>query len=113
MHPSRCFIQMNISGEESKYGLEPEQAAAFVEQLRAFPHIGPIGLMMMAPYEAEPEQTRPESANCKLRDELESSLSISLPHLSMGMSNDFEVAMEERATRLRLGFVLVGKEGET
>lgn len=45
VYPSHCFIQMNISGEESKYGLEPEQAAAaFVEQLRAFPHIEPIGL---------------------------------------------------------------------
>lgn len=51
----------------------------------------------MAPYEAEPEQTRPVFRRLReLRDELETSLSISLPHLSMGMSNDFEVAVEER-----------------
>lgn len=77
------------------------------------PHIRIVGLMTMAPYEAEPESTRPVFHELRrLRDELnrEQVLGYEIKHLSMGMSNDFEVAIEEGATWIRLGTVLVGKE---
>ena len=110
-----CFIQVNVSGENSKQGLEPEQLFPFVEQLERFTSIKPIGLMTMAPYEAEPEQTRTVfRALRELRDELQqrSEHPHTITHLSMGMSNDFDVAIEEGATWIRLGTILVGKEEE-
>lgn len=110
-----CFIQVNISGEQSKQGLAPEEVAPFLEQLKQYSHIRPIGLMTMAPFEAEPEQTRPVFRGLRLlRDELNRTVGLNEPltELSMGMSNDFEVAIEEGATWVRLGSILVGKEGE-
>ncbi|OMF22764.1 YggS family pyridoxal phosphate enzyme [Paenibacillus sp. FSL H8-0548] len=110
-----CFIQVNVSGENSKQGLEPEELLPFVNQLERFHSIKPIGLMTMAPYEAEPEQTRPVfRALRELRDEVQQSSkhASTITHLSMGMSNDFEVAIEEGATWIRLGTILVGKEEE-
>lgn len=110
---AQCFIQLNVSGEETKYGLAPEAIHSFVKELTAFRNIHIVGLMTMAPYEAEPESTRPVfRALRELRDELnrEQVLGYEVPHLSMGMSNDFEVAIEEGATWIRLGSVLVGKE---
>ncbi|WP_246042110.1 YggS family pyridoxal phosphate-dependent enzyme [Cohnella pontilimi] len=108
-----CFIQVNVSGEESKHGLEPDRVREFLGQLTSLPRIRPIGLMTMAPYEAEPEHTRSVfRALRELRDQLnrESAAVSPLTELSMGMSNDFEVAVEEGATWVRLGTVLVGKE---
>ncbi|WP_424768302.1 YggS family pyridoxal phosphate-dependent enzyme [Paenibacillus sp. sgz302251] len=108
-----CFIQVNVSGEASKHGLEPVELLPFLEQLQQLRSLQPIGLMTMAPYEAEPEETRPVfRALRELRDELQrsSTYAQSITHLSMGMSNDFEVAIEEGATWIRLGTILVGKE---
>jgi pyridoxal phosphate enzyme (YggS family) len=110
-----CFIQVNVSGEDSKHGIDPKELFSFVKQLQQFQSVQPIGLMTMAPYEAEPEQTRSVfRALRELRDELQQSTpeAHSITHLSMGMSNDFEVAIEEGATWIRLGTVLVGKEEE-
>ncbi|MDQ6418956.1 YggS family pyridoxal phosphate-dependent enzyme [Paenibacillus sp. LHD-117] len=108
-----CFIQVNVSGEASKHGIEPGELLPFLEALQAYPAIKPIGLMTMAPYEAEPEATRPVfRALRELRDEARetSAFGQELNHLSMGMSGDFEVAIEEGATWIRLGSILVGKE---
>lgn len=108
-----CFIQLNVSGEESKYGLQPEALIDFVKQIREYRHIRIEGLMTMAPYEAEPEQTRPVFRGLReWRDRLnkEALLDYEVTQLSMGMSNDFEVAVEEGATWVRLGSILVGKE---
>jgi len=108
-----CFIQVNVSGELSKHGLTPDNVQAFLREIGGFDRIRPIGLMTMAPYESEPEETRPVfRALRQLKDELNASgvLAEPLAELSMGMSNDFEVAVEEGATRVRLGTVLVGKE---
>jgi pyridoxal phosphate enzyme (YggS family) len=108
----QCFIQLNVSGEESKYGLDPEQLFSFAEQLRELPALQIVGLMTMAPYEAEKESTRPVFRELRrLRDELNTKriLNAPVPHLSMGMSNDYEIAIEEGATWVRLGSVLVGK----
>lgn len=108
-----CLIQLNISGEETKYGLEEEQLIPFVQQVKAMPGIRIAGLMTMAPYEMEAEATRPVFRRLReLRDELNklAILGSEIRHLSMGMSGDFEVAIEEGATFVRLGTVLVGKE---
>ncbi|KIL41759.1 hypothetical protein SD70_05190 [Gordoniibacillus kamchatkensis] len=108
-----CFVQVNVSGEESKQGLPPQELADFAGQLRDMPHIRVVGLMTMAPLELEAEATRPVfRALRELRDELNrsGSLGYEAPHLSMGMSGDFEIAIEEGATWIRLGTVLVGKE---
>jgi pyridoxal phosphate enzyme (YggS family) len=108
----KCLIQLNVSGEETKYGLPPDQLFTFAEQVRELPNIQVIGLMTMAPYEAEDEATRPVFRELRrLRDELNTKqiFNYSIPHLSMGMSNDFEIAIEEGATWVRLGSVLVGK----
>lgn len=108
-----CFIQLNVSGEETKYGLQPEALVDFVKEIREYRHIRIAGLMTMAPYEAEPEQTRPVFRGLRdWRDRLneEALLDYEVAHLSMGMSNDFEVAVEEGATWVRLGSILVGKE---
>ncbi|MCS7459277.1 YggS family pyridoxal phosphate-dependent enzyme [Paenibacillus doosanensis] len=110
---AQCFIQLNVSGEDTKFGLAPAELPAFVEAIRPLKHIRVVGLMTMAPYEAEPEATRPVFRGLReLRDQMnrELALGYEVPHLSMGMSNDFEVAIEEGATWIRLGSILVGKE---
>ncbi|RUS48421.1 YggS family pyridoxal phosphate-dependent enzyme [Cohnella sp. AR92] len=110
-----CFIQVNVSGEESKHGLQPEEVREFAAAIRPLNHVRPIGLMTMAPLELEAEQTRPVFRALRLlRDELNESRAFAEPltELSMGMSGDFEIAIEEGATWVRLGTVLVGKEEE-
>lgn len=111
----KVFVQVNISGEDSKSGISPEEAPQFLRDLTNYPHLKVIGLMTMAPFEADPEETRPVFRGLrKLRDKL-NDLRVTeepLTELSMGMSNDFEVAVEEGATWLRLGSLLVGKGEE-
>lgn len=110
------FVQVNISGEETKHGLAPGDVVGFLKEIRGFPHVKVIGLMTMAPFEGEPEDTRPIFRGLReLRDELnlKSLTDEPITHLSMGMSNDFEVAVEEGATWLRLGTLLVGKGEES
>lgn len=109
----RAFVQVNVSGEATKYGLAPEQLFPFVEQAAASRHIDIVGLMTMAPHEGDPELVRPVFRKLReLRDELNRRALLPEPvaHLSMGMSNDFEVAVEEGATWLRLGSVLIGRD---
>lgn len=109
----QCFVQVNVSGEESKYGLRPEEAEPFLRDIASLRNLDVIGLMTMAPYEANPEETRPVFRGLReLRDELNERAATRYPltQLSMGMSNDFEVAIEEGATWIRLGSLLVGKE---
>jgi pyridoxal phosphate enzyme (YggS family) len=108
----KCLLQLNVSGEESKYGLPPEELFTFAEQVSKLPNIEVIGLMTMAPHEGDKEATRPVFRELRrLRDELNAKqiFNYPIPHLSMGMSNDFEVAIEEGATWVRLGSVLIGK----
>lgn len=110
-----CFLQVNVSGEQTKHGLDPQQLIPFAKELGVYPGIRVCGLMTMAPYEAEAEATRPVFRGLReWRDRLNDTgvLREPIEHLSMGMSNDFEVAIEEGATWIRLGTVLVGKEDE-
>lgn len=108
----KCFIQVNVSGELSKSGIEPETLEQFVEQLKQYPRVIPIGLMTMAPFEDEPEQTRLVFKKLRqLRDDIQlrSNGNSLIKELSMGMSNDYHIAVEEGATFVRLGSSLVGK----
>ncbi|WP_048602573.1 YggS family pyridoxal phosphate-dependent enzyme [Rubeoparvulum massiliense] len=110
--PLSAFIQVNISGEESKYGLNPEELFPFLEELNQFSSLQPVGIMTMAPFVEDPEKARPVFA--KAREMLERAKEhypqFPLKYLSMGMSNDFVVAVEEGATHVRIGSRLVGRE---
>jgi pyridoxal phosphate enzyme (YggS family) len=108
----RCFIQVNVSGEESKFGLPPNEVAEFAREVAELPYIQLEGLMTMAPRSDNAEEVRPIFRRLReIRDEIRLSGDprLHLPHLSMGMSQDYTVAVEEGATWLRLGSVLVGE----
>lgn len=98
------LLQVNVAGETQKAGAEPSEAFGLAEKLKGSEHLRLRGLMTMAPFELEAEATRPTFAGLRsLRDELSARLSVDLPWLSMGMTNDFEVAIEEGATHVRVG----------
>lgn len=109
----KVFLQVNISGEDTKFGLPPEAVEGFLKEIAPLHRVKVIGLMTMAPHEEDPELTRPVFRGLReLRDSL-NLLALTpepIQELSMGMSNDFEVAIQEGATRVRLGTVLVGHE---
>jgi len=105
----RILMEVNVSGEASKFGLKPDEVPAVVERSLQARSVTLAGLMTMAPFVPDPQQSRPVFARLReLRDRLQRDLGVGLPHLSMGMSNDFEVAVEEGATWVRLGTVLFG-----
>ena len=104
------LLEVNVSGEGSKHGFTPAAAAAAMDAFDDFPQLELHGLMTMAPYARDPESARPFFQ--KLREAkaaCEDQLGAPLPELSMGMSGDFEVAIEEGATIVRLGTVLFGQ----
>lgn len=110
--PVRCFVQVNVSGEESKHGMAPEEVIPFVEELASMDRIIVVGLMTMAPFTEDEQVLR--SCFKKLKDLQLQVKSLELPHapceeLSMGMSNDFEIAIEEGSTCIRVGTALVGE----
>ena len=106
--PLPCFIQVNVSEEESKHGLNVEEVIPFIEALKRYPIIEVIGLMTMAPHTDDENVIR----DCfKKLKQLQTTISISgfaknCLMLSMGMSNDYQIAIEEGATHIRLGSVL-------
>jgi hypothetical protein len=101
------LLEVNASREASKHGFSPEEVPGLAARLAELQHVRVEGLMTMAAYEEEPERTRPTFAALRqLRDRLATELGRPLPQLSMGMSNDFEIAIEEGATLVRLGTVL-------
>jgi pyridoxal phosphate enzyme (YggS family) len=109
VRPREVMLEVNCSGEASKGGFTPAQAVALTPVLRALQRVRVVGLMTMAPFEEEPERCRPVFARLRqLRDQLRGEIGDLHPlhELSMGMSNDFEVAVEEGATAVRLGTVL-------
>ncbi|WP_103107661.1 YggS family pyridoxal phosphate-dependent enzyme [Brevibacillus reuszeri] len=108
-----CFLQVNISGEETKFGLSPNDVLAFLRETSNMKHIKIIGLMTMAPVVDNQEEARQVFRG--LYEWKERINEWAFPHahieeLSMGMSSDFEVAIEEGATYIRLGSVLVKPE---
>ena len=104
------LLEVNVSGEKSKTGMETGLVDEAVRTiLERCPRIELEGFMTMAPFSPKPEDSRPVfRALRNLRDETEQKFGISLPRLSMGMSGDYEVAVEEGATWIRLGTVLFG-----
>lgn len=105
------LLEVNVSGEKSKSGMKPEEVAPTVEHImRNCPRVTVEGLMTMAPFSENPEDARPYFRRLReLRDAVEKELNVGLPRLSMGMSGDFEVAVEEGATWVRLGTILFGE----
>jgi pyridoxal phosphate enzyme (YggS family) len=107
--PASVYLEFNCSGEASKQGFAPEQAAALPALLNELRRVRVVGLMTMAPHEEDPARCRPVFARLRqLRDALRQQAGARHPlgGLSMGMSNDFETAIEEGATVVRLGSVL-------
>jgi len=105
-----CLIQVNVSGEESKFGMEPAELDQFMDSVLALPHIRVEGLMTLASPAENPEEVRPQFALLRtLSESVRDRLTfVSTPTLSMGMSSDFEVAIEEGATLVRVGSSLFG-----
>lgn len=105
----RVLIQVNCSGEHQKSGCQPSEALALAQQVTAHPELHLEGLMTIGPMNDNPESARPAFHQCRaLRDEIAKSQNLPLPHLSMGMTNDLEVAIEEGATLIRVGSALFG-----
>ncbi|MGL4648188.1 MAG: alanine racemase, partial [Caldilineaceae bacterium] len=100
---------VNVSGEASKHGFAPDELRTDFAMLAALPGMRIEGLMTMAPLVEDPEAARPVfHALAALRTELAAASGLPLPHLSMGMTNDFEVAIEEGATLVRIGTAIFG-----
>lgn len=110
--PIDCFVQVNVSGEETKHGLTIDEVEAFIEELAKYDMIRVVGLMTMAPHVEEEEPIRDVFRRlATLRDKIRDKQLEHAPckFLSMGMSNDYEIAIEEGATHLRIGSKLVGE----
>lgn len=106
------LIEVNVGGEETKGGVEPENLKTFFESCLKAKELKVLGLMCIPPYREDPQKVRGYFALLRrLRDQLEADFRVSLPHLSMGMSHDFEVAIEEGSTIVRIGALLFGARG--
>ena len=103
-HPLELFLQVNVSKEASKFGCRPEELAALAAAIQDAPHLRLVGLMTMPPWTDDPERSRPHFQRLRaLRDAVNPAWK-----LSMGMSGDFEVAIEEGADYVRIGTAIFG-----
>ncbi len=103
------LLEVNVAGESSKFGWAPDRVLAELETVNALPRLELHGLMTVAPYATDPERVRPVFRRLReLRDACEDRLGAPLPVLSMGMSGDLEVAIEEGSTLVRVGTDLFG-----
>nr|WP_255695211.1 YggS family pyridoxal phosphate-dependent enzyme [Salinicoccus sp. ID82-1] len=110
-HTVKCFIQVNISGETTKHGLPPEEVPGFLEDMRAYSRVRIIGLMTMAPHTEDAAEISEVFEQLGiLRDSLRerNSGNIQVEELSMGMSNDYHIALRHGATYIRIGSKLMG-----
>jgi hypothetical protein len=104
------LLEVNVAGEGSKFGYAPEKLLAELNELNALPRLEIHGLMAIPPYAPVPEKARPYFKKLReLKERAETVLGAPLPQLSMGMSGDFEVAIEEGATIVRVGTALFGE----
>ncbi len=107
------LLEVNIVGEASKFGYKPEQLLTELEQLNKLPRLELHGLMTIPPWSPVPEKVRPVFRRLReLKVQCEQVLGGPLPQLSMGMTGDFEVAIEEGATMVRVGTALFGERGK-
>lgn len=113
--PLDCLVEVNVAAEGSKFGLAPTELWDFLQSCAALSHVNIRGLMTVAPAVEQPEQARPVFAEMRsLRDKMQQRAekvaysNLSLQELSMGMSNDYRVAVEEGATMVRIGSRIFG-----
>ena len=108
------LLEVNVAGEGSKFGYVPEKLLAELNALNALPRIEIHGLMAIPPFTPLAEKSRPYFSRLReLKVQCEKILGVPLPHLSMGMSGDFEIAIEESATIVRVGTALFGERQKT
>lgn len=111
--PIKCLVQVNVSGEESKHGIEPSQLISFIKEVATYDKVMIAGLMTMAPLTEDKQILRTCFRDLKqLQQKIQTYDFDYAPctELSMGMSNDFGLAIEEGATMIRIGTALVGEE---
>jgi pyridoxal phosphate enzyme (YggS family) len=103
------LLEVNVAGESSKFGYKRERLLAELKELNSLPRITVQGLMTIPPFTTDAEKARPHFRHLReLKAQCEAVLGLPLPHLSMGMSGDFETAIEEGATIVRVGTALFG-----
>lgn len=113
MHP-RVLLEVNVAGEGSKFGFQPDKLRAEMESLLALPRLSILGLMTIPPIAEEAETSRKYFVQLReLRDRLQAEFRVDLAQLSMGMTQDFVVAVEEGATLVRVGTAIFGERSRT
>jgi len=111
--PVGVLLEVELTGLPTRFGLAEADVEAAVQRLVNIPSIHLMGLMTIAPYSEDPEGARPSFTRLRhVRDHMEHATGWALPELSMGMSNDFEVAIEEGATMVRIGRAIFGGRAE-
>jgi pyridoxal phosphate enzyme (YggS family) len=106
------LVEVHTTDEATKFGVNPEQTIALIKELSLLPHLRVCGLMTMGPFSDNPDDSRPsfrQTVELKKQIEAEGIENVRMQHLSMGMSHDFEVAIEEGATLLRIGTAIFGR----
>ncbi len=106
LRPVPVFLEVNVAGEASKYGFSPDELPSASHAIARLPNLEVRGLMTVAPLAADPQEVRPVFRRLR-----QLAQSLDLPELSMGMTDDFEVAVEEGATHLRIGRAIFGERG--
>ena len=105
--PLKCFVEVSINLEENKNGVPYFEAKNFISELKPMKNIEVVGLMMMAVNHSDAQSLNDQFAKLALlRDEFEQELNIKIPYLSMGMSDDYQIAIKNGATHIRLGRIL-------
>lgn len=113
MHP-RVLLEVNVAGEGSKFGFAPEKLREEIETLLAFPRLSILGLMMIPPLAEQPELSREYFVQLReLRDAIQKEFRVDLSQLSMGMTQDFAVAVEEGATLVRVGTAIFDERSKS
>jgi hypothetical protein len=110
-----CFIEVNTSGEASKHGVQPDAVPDLVAELLKLDRLQLTGLMTIGPGLAieDPEASRPCFRKLRtLAEDCRQRFGVPLPHLSMGMSSDFEIGIEEGATMIRIGTAIFGARNQ-
>ena len=106
-NPLNCFIEVSVNLEENKNGVPYYKVKDFIKECLSYSNINIVGLMMMAVADSSPNSLHEQFRKLKdLQKEIQSELNISLPYLSMGMSDDYLIAIDEGATHIRLGRIL-------
>lgn len=106
----KVFLEVNVAGESTKFGFKPSELETGLEEIVGLDRLEIVGLMGMAPFDPEPAKSRPYFRQLReLRDRLQTGSGMGLPQLSMGMSGDYLVAIEEGATIVRVGTAIFGE----